>query len=162
MAIDIIARGMAGNAQAGHTTDYETLLNLPKINGVELVGNLDSTDIKVYPEYAESNSLAWGQYYNAGVVTPNVTLPAYDEPTGTQTLLYIFVADTANASFTAPNDAMLIETGGTDTYAEGNTLTYDNLETGTLYVIKFSCYTVEIGGNERHYILLEGLGHNIA
>lgn len=202
MAVDTIARGMAGNDDAILNYIQETLAAFP--NGLKFKGwvdyysdlpdseqavgdsyivkykgssgtdpdgtqyawgNYDGTEQwgevtpKNKPEYMLTVTPEWGMYMNEGETTPDITLPDFGTPVGTQTMLYAFVAATANASFTAPSDAMLIETDGTDTYTTGNTITYENLEVGVLYLMKFQCFTA---GSSHNYIVMQSIGYNIA
>lgn len=50
MAVDIIARGMASSGGGGGVSDYNQLTNKPKINGVELTGDIDSSNLGL-PQY---------------------------------------------------------------------------------------------------------------
>ena len=115
-----------------------------------------------YPEYLKSTDLAWSRYIDGGETTPDITLPVFGTAIGTQTMIYSFTAASENASFTAPSDAMLIAADVVDTYSTGNTISYDSLETGVFYVIRFTCYEATVSTETHRYILLEALGHEIA
>lgn len=50
MAVDIIARGMASSGGGSGVSDYNQLTNKPKINGIELAGNVNSSSLGL-PQY---------------------------------------------------------------------------------------------------------------
>ena len=152
------------------TMDYTELNNKPSINNVELSGNKTTTDLSVSyedlinkptitPELSLVNSPAWGGIMLAGSITPSVTLPAFGTITTSQTFVYSFIAASSGATFTAPNDAMVVDSEGTDTYTAGNSLVYSDLVEGSLYECNFSCYTANSGEN---YIVLVMKGYPAA
>lgn len=165
MGVDTIARGMAGNAQShAGTTDYTQLSNKPSINGVTLSGNKTAGDLGILtsPDLPIVNSPAWGCYQNGGNVTPSVALPSFGTPTTAQSFIYTFTAATTGATFTAPNDAMVIDTDGTTTYTVGNSLVLSDLTAGNLYECNFTCYAATVGGNTHNYIVLIMKGYPVA
>ena len=163
MAVDTIARGMAASAQGG-SSDYSDLTNKPSINGVTLSGNKTSGDLGILtsPELPIVNSPAWGYYQNGGNVTPSVALPSFGTPTTAQSFIYTFTAATTGATFTAPNDAMIIDTEGATTYTTANSLALTDLTVGNLYECNFACYAATVGGNTHNYIVLVMKGYPVA
>ena len=132
-------------AKVANTGDYNDLINKPVVT----------------PELLNSVSPAWSKYVDGGETTPNITLPTFGTPIGTQTMIYSFTAASANASFTAPSDAMLISAEKVDNYVTGNTISYSTLKADTLYIIRFTCYAATVGANTHNYILLEPIGYGI-
>lgn len=88
--------------------------------------------------YALANSVsAWNTEVRAGSATPSVTLPA---PAGTgvaEEIRYIFTAASANASFTAPSGYILGDDDGYSGLSSGNTLSYTDLTSGSIYECSF-------------------------
>lgn len=68
--IDLITLALARKGGGGGTSDYTRLSNLPKINGVEVKGNLTAEDFDIQPKY----------------ISATVTLPASSWSNNAQTV----------------------------------------------------------------------------
>lgn len=140
--------------------DYQGTLQwlvlTPALALVAITGSYnDLIDKPVIPEYPASDTVAWNKYTNGGS-TNNITLPAFGTPTGTQSLVYSFLSSGATATFTAPNDAMIIGAEYPSQYATGNSITCDVYDL-TLYIVKFSCFTA--AGYK--FITFDAIGHEV-
>ena len=89
------------------------------------------------PAYPLSNSVnAWNIEVRMDSTTPSVVLPL---PTGniSEEIRYIFIAATANASFTAPTGYIVGDDDGYSGLTTGNTLSYTDLTVGSIYECSF-------------------------
>ena len=119
------------------------------------------TDSSQTPLLLSSLALKWGFITTGGTVTPSITLP-FGVANKASTLIYTFTAATTGATFTAPNNAMIIDTDGATTYTTGNSLVLSDLTAGNFYECNFSCYQVNVSGNQRIYIILLMKGYPVA
>ena len=74
MAVDIIARGMASSGGGSGVSDYNQLTNKPKINGIELAGDVNSSSLGL-PQYD-------GDTINLNVESKMQTVGIKDQKTG--------------------------------------------------------------------------------
>lgn len=77
--IDLITLALARKGGGGGTSDYTRLSNLPKINGVEVKGNLTAEDFDIQPKY----------------ITTTITLASADWSSNTQTVNVSGITSTA-------------------------------------------------------------------
>ena len=146
--------------------DYDDLDDKPQVNGVTLTGNKSTSDLGIVTVFPLVDEPAWNAKLEDGLVTPDVTLPDFGTPTTEQTFIYSFTAKTTGAEFTAPADAMLIDSTGAEEYEAENTLTLSDLTAGAMYECVFSCFSATVVVDEEevvhNYIVLKQSGVAVA